>query len=169
MKIRTMAVVIIFVFCVSCAITAKPSFEWGQQRQNQNESSIQLIEENREMKSGGVQITYRLEAKGFSAGNPLELWTKIGEKYEQAGIIAVDEQGKARWESKAGTGGKFSVVNLIAKGINTVAGRKDADIVRIILFGNALGKGMEVAVYDEKSGQVAFGKIPLPPSDGTKP
>ena len=169
MKIRTMAVVAIFAFCVSCATTTKPPFEWGQQHQSQDEPFIQLIEENREMKRGKAEITYRLEAKGFSAGNPLEFWTKIGEKYEQAGIIAIDEQGKTRWKSKKGTGGQFSVANLIVKGINMVAGREDADIVRIILVGNALGKGMEVAVYDKKSGQVAFGNIPLPPSDGTKP
>ncbi len=169
MKIRTMAVVIIFAFCISCAAKTKPPFEWGQQRQNQNESFIQLIEENREMKRGEAEITYRLEAKGFSVGDALELWTKTGEQYEWRGVIAIDEQGKARWKSKTGTGSQFSIANLIAKGINSVAGRKDADIVRIILVGNALGKGMEVAVYDETSGQVAFGKIPHPPSDGMRP
>ena len=168
MKIRTMAVVIIFAFCISCAAKMYPPFDRGQQRQDQNES-IQLIEENREMKRGVAEITYRLEAKGFSVGDALELWTKEGTRHELLGVIAIDEQGKARWKSKTGTGHQYSLANLLVKGINIIAGRKDADIVRIILVGNALGKGIEVAVYDETSGQVAFGKIPHPPSDGMRP
>lgn len=168
MKMRTMTMVIICTLCASCATTTQPSFEWGQQRQSPD-AFIQLVEESREMKSSEAEITYRLECRGFPAGDSLEYWAKNEGQYKRLGALAIDEQGKARWKSKTGTGGQYSLANLIAKGINKVAGREDADIVRIILGGNALGKGIEVAVYNEKNGQVAFGKAPFSPTDGTKP
>lgn len=165
MRAISTVLLIIFAFCVSCATTTNPPFEWGQQRQNQSGLSIRLIEEKREMKSGRAEIAYLLEGKGFPAEDSFEFWIKNEERYERAGTISIDDQGKARWKSKTGTGGQFSIANLIAKGIGKVAGQADADIVRIILAGSALGKGVEVAVYDEKRGQVAFEKAPLPPSN----
>jgi hypothetical protein len=161
MIMRAMGVVGILVMCLGCA--TEPPFEWGKQGQEQISTFIQLIEETREMKTSGPEVTYRLEGTGFSPGRPLGLWLKKREKSEWAGIITIDEYGKARWKKRNGIGGKYSLANLLSRGVRPRASHEDADIVRIILIENAIGQGMEVAVHDEINGEVAFGKTPLAP------